>query len=210
MYHNSGMSVKSRRNAHTEATRRALLVAGRRLFGARGYAAVSVDAVARHARVTIGALYHHFRDKRDLFRAVYEQVLLELAERIAVASGQHEDPWDQLIAGCDAWLTECRDGEVRQIVLIDAPSVLGWEQWRQLDAPHGFGLTVRGLRSAMNAGVLKHRSPEALAYLLYGALNEAGLALARAEDFEAARAEMRGLISELLTALRTDPDVGDG
>jgi AcrR family transcriptional regulator len=198
------MAVKSRREIHSEATRRALVSAGRALFGTRGYASVSVEAIARRARVTTGALYHHFGDKQDLFRAVFDRVNAELAERLVAASAQHTDLWSQLIVGCDTWLDACRNGEVRQIVLIDAPSVLGWEEWRQIDSPHGFALTVRGLRAAMDAGVLKRRSPEALAYLLYGALNEAGLALARAEDFDATRAEMHALIVELLGGLRAD------
>src|SRR5918996_830682 len=128
------METKSRRATHTEATRRALIAAGRRLFGARGYTAVSVDAIAQRARVTTGALYHHFRDKRDLFRAVYEQVDAELSERIAAEGGEHADPWDRLIEGFDVFFDACRDEETRRIVLIDGPSVLGWEEWRQIDA----------------------------------------------------------------------------
>jgi AcrR family transcriptional regulator len=199
------MEVKSRREGHTEATRRALVRAGRELFGTRGYSAVSVGAIARRARVTTGALYHHFRDKRDLFRAVFESVSAVLARRIATASAQPGDVWDQLIAACDAWLAACADAEIRQIVLIDAPSVLGWEEWRRIDAPYGLGLTIRGLRAAMDAGVLKRRSPEPLAHLLYGALNEAAFALARAEDFEATRAEIRELLVDLFGGLRRDP-----
>jgi AcrR family transcriptional regulator len=195
------MAVKTRQEANIEATQRALVASARQLFGTRGYAAVSVEAIARRARVTTGALYHHFSDKQDLFRAVFDQVNAELTKRVARDSAQHSDPWGQLIAGFDAWLAACREAEIRQIVLIDGPSVLGWEEWRQIDAPHGFGLTVGGLRSAMDAGVLKRRSPEALAYLIYGALNEAALALARAEDFDAARAETRDLLVELLSGL---------
>jgi AcrR family transcriptional regulator len=203
------MSVKSRRDAHTEATRRALITAGRRLFGARGFAAVSVDEIARRARVTTGALYHHFRDKQDLFRAVFEQVDAELTDRIAGAGGS-SGVWDQIIAGCAEWFDACRDGETRRIVFIDAPSVLGWEEWRQIDSPYGLGLLTEGLQAAMDAGVLKRRSAEPLALLLYGALNEAGLALARAQDFDAARAEMLGLLTDLLSGLRADTQDGHG
>jgi AcrR family transcriptional regulator len=200
------MNVKSRRAAHTETTRRALITAARKLFGAHGFAAVSVDEIARRARVTTGALYHHFRDKRDLFRAVYEQVDSELTTRIATQSGGNSDAWRQLIAGCEAFLDACRDRETRRIVLIDAPSVLGWEEWRQIDAAHGLGLLTRGLQSAMDVGVLKRRAAQPLALLLYGALNEGGLALARAEDFDAARSEMRELLTDLLSGLRADAE----
>jgi AcrR family transcriptional regulator len=200
------MPVKSRRADHTEGTRRALITAGRQLFGAHGFAAVSVDEIARRGRVTTGALYHHFRDKRDLFRAVYEQVDAELTTRIATQSEGNSDAWSQLIGGCEAFLDACRDGETRRIVLIEAPSVLGWEEWRQVDAAHGLGLLTRGLQSAMDAGVLKRRAAQPLAFLLYGALNEAALALARAEDFEAARSEMRELITDLLSGMRADAE----
>jgi AcrR family transcriptional regulator len=204
------MPVKSRRAAHTEATRRALITAGRQLFGASGFAAVSVDEIARRGRVTTGALYHHFRDKRDLFRAVYEQVDAELTTRIATQSEGNSDAWSQLIGGCEAFLDACRDGETRRIVLIDAPSVLGWEEWRQIDAPHGLGLLTRGLQSAMDAGVLKRRAAQPLAFLLYGALNEAGLALALADDFDAARSEMLELLTDLLSGLRAETQAGHG
>jgi AcrR family transcriptional regulator len=197
------MEVKSRRAAHTEATRSALIAAGRRLFGARGYAAVSVEAVAQRARVTTGALYHHFRDKRDLFRAVYQQVDAELADRVAAEGGVRADPWDRLIEGFDAFMEACRDEETRRIVFIDGVSVLGWEEWRQIDAHYGLGLLSQGLSSAMDAGVLKRRPSKPLAHLLYGAINEAGLALARADDFEASRAEMRQLVADLLSGLRS-------
>src|SRR5919197_3190604 len=132
------MIVKSRRDTHAEATRHALISAGRQLFGRLGYAEVSVETIARRARVTTGALYHHFRDKKHLFRAAFDQVNAELMKQVAVDSAQGSDPWEQLIAGCDAWLDACRDRSIRQIVLIDAPSVLGWEEWRKLDAPYGF------------------------------------------------------------------------
>ncbi len=204
------MEIKSRRARNTEATRRALITAARRLFGTRGYAAVSVDVVAERARVTTGALYHHFSDKQDLFRAVFDEVNAEVMHDVAAYSGQYSDDWDRLIAGCDAWLDACRSDEIRRIVLLDAPSVLGWEEWRRIDAPHGLSLTIQGLESAMDAGVLKRRSPEALAYLLYGALNEAALALARAEDFDAARAEIRELLIELLSGLRANSGSDDG
>ena len=123
-----------------------------------------------------------------------------------MASEQFAEPWEQLIAGCDKWLAAGREKDIRQIVLIDAPSVLGWEEWRRIDAPHGLGLTIRGVRVAMDAGVLKRRPPEPLAYLLYGALNEAALALAHAEDPEATRVQMRELLVDLLSGLRTDSD----
>lgn len=137
-----------------------------------------MEEIAERARVTTGAVYHHFRGKRDLFRAVYEQVDRELAEEIAAEAGAHPEPFEQLTAGLSAFLEACRKGAVRRIVLVDAPSVLGWEQWRQIDSRYGLRLLIRGLRAGMESGVLEQRPVEPLAHLLYGAVNEAGLMLA--------------------------------
>jgi AcrR family transcriptional regulator len=196
------MEVKSRRAVHTEATRAALVKAGRQLFGRHGYEAVSVDAIARRARGTTGALYHHFGDKRALFRAVFELVDSELYERVAAAAATPSDGFERFIAGAEAWFESCRAGEVRQIVLLDGPSVLGWEEWRGIDAPYSFDGLVMALSRAMEDGVLQRRPARPLAHLLYGALNEGGIALARADDFGAAKAEMLGLFSALLGGLR--------
>jgi AcrR family transcriptional regulator len=196
------MSVKSRKELNTETTRRALLKAARELFGTRGFSAVSVGEIARCARVTTGALYHHFESKEAIFRSVFEEVNRELAKRSADRAGEHADVWDQLIGGFEAFLDACREDDVRTIVLIDAPSVLGWEQWREVDAPYGLRLLKAGLRSAMDAGVLEPKPVVPLAHLLYGAINEAGLLLARAEDFDAARSEMLVLLNDMLRGLK--------
>jgi AcrR family transcriptional regulator len=198
------MEHKRRTQAErSTATRGALVAAARRLFAERGYAAVGTPEVAAAAGVTRGALYHQFADKADLFLAVYEQVEQEVTERIGelvVAAGAH-DPLEALTAGADAFLEACAEPEINRIALLDAPSVLGWEQWRAVGLKYGLGLTEAILRAAMDAGRIAEQPLRPLAHVLLGALDEAALYVARAEDPVAAREEMRTVLTGILRGL---------
>src|SRR5499433_4322988 len=120
---------RTKHDERSEATRRSLVAAARTLFGARGYASVGTEEIVRAAGVTRGALYHQFRDKADLFAAVAEEVEAEIAERIAAGAGTATDPVEALRAGARLFLDACAEPEVEQIILLDAPAVLGWEAW---------------------------------------------------------------------------------
>src|SRR5579864_2130574 len=120
------MSVKSRQEENSAATRSALLKVARKLFAERGYAETATEEVVRRARVTRGALYHHFRDKQDLFKAVLREEQMKLAASIKAVAARQADPWRSLIAGCHAFLDACLDPAMQQILLTDAPAVLGW------------------------------------------------------------------------------------
>ena len=114
-----------------------------KLFTARGYAEVGTEEVVAAAKVTRGALYHHFTDKRDLFRAVHERVEQSLVEGIGGQMDGVSDPWEVLVTGTRAFLDACDDPAVKQIALIDAPAVLGWREWREVDERYGLGLMRR-------------------------------------------------------------------
>jgi len=159
----------------SRATRTALTLAARELFGELGFHATPAEAVVRRAGVTSGALYHHFRDKTDLFRAALEAVQFSLADRVAAEARLGRDPWERLERGVVEYLRACRDKEVRRIVLQDGPSVLGWEEWHAIDATHHLRPLAASLAAAMRAGMLERRPPEPLARVLLGALTEAGL-----------------------------------
>lgn len=199
------MDVKSRKAEQAEATRTALLGAGRHLFAIRGYSDTSTEEIVTRAGVTRGALYHHFRDKSDLFAAVFRQVSGEIADKVRTAAkaAGPMGTWEHFRAGIDGFLDACLDAEVRQIVLLDAPAALGWERWRELDAECGFALTKRGLQVAMDAGLIPPQPLDGLAHILVGALNEAALAMARADDAEKARSEIGTNISRLVEGLRS-------
>ncbi|MFC4588220.1 TetR/AcrR family transcriptional regulator [Sphaerisporangium corydalis] len=201
--------VTATRNLKVEqgaATRFALIRAATELFAEKGYAATSTAEIVKRAEVTRGALYHHFADKDELFRATFESIELEIAELISVAAEKAAGPADRLRAGMAAFLDTCVDPRIQRILLLEGPSVLGWERWRRSDDPRcARGLLVIGLRSAVDAGVLADQPVEPLAELLYGALVQAGLAIAGSPDPEATHQAMNQAAQRLLTSLLT-PD----
>jgi AcrR family transcriptional regulator len=169
---------RPRRTQHerSEATRAALVTAARAAFGARGYHATSAGVVVRQAGVTSGALYHHFGDKRGLFRAAFDAVERSLADRVRRAAAGGGDPWMRLERGVREYLRACAEPEIRQILLVDAPSVLGWEEWRALDASYHLRPLAAALAAAMHAKLADRQPVLPLARVLLGALTEAGLA----------------------------------
>jgi AcrR family transcriptional regulator len=181
----------------TEATRGALVAAARALFGARGYAAVGTEEIVAAAGVTRGALYHHFRDKRDLFRAVFVDSESSFVQRVAERVAGVADPYELLVAALEATLDACTDRELARIAFLDGPAVLGFEEWRSIVEGYSLGLLTAMLGQAMDAGALRRAPLDPLAHLVSGALNEAGMAIAsggdRREVGEALRALLDGL-----------------
>src|SRR5262245_19323155 len=163
----------------SETTRTALIAAARELFAERGYAAVGTEEIVRAAGLTRGALYYHFGGKRELFEAVYEEIEREVTERIARDALTGSDLLEALRAGARAFLAHCLEPEVQQIVLLDAPAVLGWERWREIGARYGLGLIEAALNAAMDAGEISRVPIRPLAHVLMGALDEAAMAVAR-------------------------------
>jgi AcrR family transcriptional regulator len=198
------MDVKSRKAAQAAATRAALMRTARKLFAERGYAATPTEEVVRRARVTRGALYHHFKSgKQELFEAVFhaeEQKLAALAAQAAAECGG--GAWRQLAAGCDAVLDACVDPAVQQIVLLDAPSVLGWEQWREIDASYFLQVIRAGLEGAIAAGEIAPQPVVAATHVIFGALNEAAMLIAHSSDPAQARREVSGVIASVMAGLR--------
>ncbi len=189
--------------AQSEATTGALVSAARDLFAERGYAGVGTEEIVRKAGVTRGALSHHFRGgKEELFRAVVVQVSAETVQRVAQAAANTDDPWEELVLGSEAFLDACATPAVQRIVLLDAPSVLGWDVRRAIDADYGLRLLEGAIQNAMDAGRLLPGSASAVAHVLAGALDEAAMVVARAQDASTARAEMSVTIRRLLEGLR--------
>jgi AcrR family transcriptional regulator len=185
-----------------DATRTALSAAARQLFTERGYAATSTTEIVERAGVTRGALYHHFAAKDELFRAVFEQLEGEVTEHVAQQALTSDDPLEQLRRGTRAYLDACIDPAVQRVVLLDGPSVLGWETWQEIEQRYGYGLVVAGVEAAIGAGLISPQPVEALAHVLFGALTEAGMVVARADAPRTARAEMEGAMDRLLDGLR--------
>jgi AcrR family transcriptional regulator len=202
------MESKPRTQAERSAsTRTALVDAARGLWAARGYANVGTPEIAAAAGVTRGALYHQFADKSALFYAVAEAVEVDVTRRLSedvVASGAG-DPAAALHAAADGWLEACEQPEVRQILLLDGPVVLGWAAFRDMALRHGLGMTEALLLAGMEAGVLTRAPTRPLAHVLIGALDEAALFVASAEDRVAARAEVALVLHSLLDGLSEKP-----
>ncbi|TQL78546.1 TetR family transcriptional regulator [Stackebrandtia endophytica] len=190
--------------ARTKAQQRAdtttaLLKQARKLFAARGYGDVGLTEIAEAAGVTKGALYHYFGSKQALFRAVVETIQQELGEKVARAADAADDPWDQFVAGCVEFLRAGSRPRVRRILLIDAPAVLGWNDWRAMDEAHSARHLREALASLIEAEILPPQPIEPITRLLSGAMNEAALWLA---DSRADLSEAVAALTDLLEGLR--------
>jgi AcrR family transcriptional regulator len=196
-------ATKGRKAVQSEATRGKLVRAARRLFAKRGYADVGTEEIVRAAGVTRGALYHHFDGKRELFEAVYEQLEAELAERIAAGAfaANAEAPIEALRAGVEMALRASTEPEVQRIALLDGPAVLGWDRWREIAARYGLGMVEATLQAAIDAGEIPAQPARPLAHVLMGALDEAAMLVARADDPDRMRVEVGQTLDFILTGI---------
>jgi AcrR family transcriptional regulator len=188
----------------SEQTRGALVAAARRLFALRGYVDVGTEEIVREAGVTRGALYHHFDGKRELLRAVYEQLEAELAQELAEGVDPDAGVRETLRAGAERFLDHCLEPEIQQIALLDAPAVLGWDEWREVGARYGLGLIEALLEAGMDSGELRRQPIKPLAHALLGALDEVAMFVARAEDPETARVEAGQTLTNIVEMLAPD------
>lgn len=186
-----------------DATRAALLDAGRRLFADPGYDEVSAEQVVAEAGVTRGALYHHFDGKAGLFEAVFVAIEEELVAQFPVADLVGDDPFATLRRGIGRFLDLSLESGVQRITLIDGPAVLGWSRWQEIETEHGLGLIHAGLDAAIAAGQLRPLPSADLANALLGALIESALSVARAKDRRAARRRAEEVLVALLDGLAT-------
>jgi AcrR family transcriptional regulator len=184
-------------------TRKALVGAARALWGKRGYADVGTPEIAATAGVTRGAMYHQFADKPALFRAVLESVEEEVMARLgeSVLAAAPGSPTEALYVSGDAWLEIATEPEIRQLILLDATMVLGWGGFRDLSLRFGLGMTERLLEAMIAAGQLSVQPVRPLAHVLIAAIDEAAMVAADAEDTEAAKAQMRRVIHDLIAGL---------
>ena len=196
------MTVKSRQAENSAATRAALLKIARRFFAERGYADTATEEIVRRARVTRGALYHHFKDKQDLFRAVLQEEQSKVAAKCTEAASRESDPWRALMAANEAFLEACLDPAVQQIVLIDAPAVLGSEGFRQSDESYYLAGLKAAIEAAIAAGIIEEQPVEPLAHMIMGSMNEAARLIAHASDKERARREVSDSANRMWNGLR--------
>lgn len=195
---NESTSPRRTQADRRRVTRDALLAAGRRLFAERGVGAVAAAELVEAAGVTRGALYHHFDDKNDLFRAVFEGIERDLRDEFTARADAAGSAVEGLVTAVGWFLDACERPEVHRICLLDAPAVLGWERWRAIEREHALGaLTERIGAAAAEAGAELPGPVDVVASLLFSAVIEAALAIGHAADPAAERARVEPALYEL-------------
>ncbi|SDD35941.1 TetR/AcrR family transcriptional regulator [Actinokineospora iranica] len=185
----------------SRGTKAALTAAARALFAARGYDAVPADEIVRAAGVTRGALYHHYADKKALFRDVVVGLEAEITAEIRTAMTSAPDLPTGIAAALTAFLDACARPEVRQVSLLDAPRVLGWSDWRAIEAEFGLALLIEAFTLATDAGLVRPQPVGVLSRLILSALTEAALLIADADDPAQIRAQAEQALGTWIAGL---------
>ena len=196
--------MTDKKAAQTLATKQRLESVARDLFAKRGFAEVSAEELVAKAHVTRGALYHHYNGKEGLLAAVVEALMQELHETIVRESASLTDTVEALERGMAVFLNVCSEPGVQRILLIDAPAILGWAKWREMDAKYGFGLIKQALTAAMKAGALRRQEVGLLAHILLGALSEAAMVIARSPYPAKARKDAERALASVLAGWRRE------
>lgn len=186
-------------------TRRAIIDTATRLFAEHGYAAVSIEAVLAACQISRGALYHHFSSKEALLEAVFEAVEVDVTAKVMASAASAGGAAEAVRAGCEAFLDLTQDPVVRQIMLTDAPSVLGWDKWREIDERHAFGLMKAALEPAAKEAGIPAALVDAFAHMLLASLSEIALMIAQADDASSALKNGKGAVRELLGRILASP-----
>jgi AcrR family transcriptional regulator len=197
----------SLRNEHSEATRQALVASARAAFGVAGYQDAGIESLVRAARVSRGALYHHFRDKRALFEAVVTQMQQEAAASIEHSAARAREPWAQFVDGVEVYLEICRRPEYRRIVLEDAPAALGKARCAEIENAYPLGWLKTQLRALQNAGLIANVNPATLGALL-GAMISEGAAMLSSNEREAGPEQVRATLHAILDGVRARAGAG--
>ncbi|QYN37036.1 TetR/AcrR family transcriptional regulator [Pseudonocardia sp. DSM 110487] len=197
------MTVRNRKVEQGEHTRDALVASAIALFAEKGFADSSTTEIVDRAGITRGALYHHFIDKHQLFEAALDAVEGDIFDRVQAAGAPlGDDVRRRLAVGVDVFLDACLEPAVQRILLQEAPSVLGWERWQRLDRPRcARRLLATSLGAAVDRGLIVAPSAPALTHLVYGALVQAGIVIAGAEDPPATRTILGETAHRLLDSL---------
>ncbi|MGG4442008.1 TetR/AcrR family transcriptional regulator [Brevibacillus fortis] len=194
--------MKMSKAEQKQQTMQKLIEVAREMFSKQGYADAAMEDIVKQAGVTRGALYHHFGSKEGLFQAVLASVQKEIGDRVEAEAAKSEDPWQQLILGCLAFVSSAVEHHNKRILLIDGPSVIGWETWRRMDEENSMRHLREQLLTMQEQGYLRPVSIDALTHLLSGAMNEAVLWISETPDHEKSLKEISTAITLLLEGFR--------
>ncbi|MDN5745092.1 MAG: TetR/AcrR family transcriptional regulator [Nocardioidaceae bacterium] len=199
-----GVPGSSRRAAYSASTKRALIEVAGGLFSDNGYAATSLDTIVAGARVTKGALYHHFTGKQALFESVFEQIESDASKRIQKALRSEKDPWLKATAGLRSFLEVVQEARYRRVVIQDGPAVLGYERYREQEERSTFANVVEIVRTTMDAGgwTMEEDMLQTFARIFFGAMSSAGESVATAIDPEAAAERVEAAVGFLLSGIQ--------
>lgn len=194
------------RRARGDQTRRDLIDAGRTLFVERGYFNTSIgDLVTKSGVGTRGAFYHHFKDKAELFRAVFEEVERDLTLRSLASPPPGSDPWERLAAGLHGFLESALEPEVQRVMLLDGPVVLGWQTLRAIQEGNSIALINEMVREAIAEGVIDDQPVTELTHMVIAALEEGALLVAHARQPARARQRAAKVLDRLLLSFAGEP-----
>lgn len=194
--------MRSRRVDYTESTRQALVDSALELFTKRGYAATSLDAIVKRARVTKGALYHHFSGKQALFEAAFDAVETTAMARLADVVAGDGSAWDRAMAGIHAYVGVCLDPAYQRIVIHEGPVVMGWERWREAEEHFSYGLVRATVESLLDAGEIEPLPLEVTARILFGALSAGAETIAGSPDPKKAAADVTTTVTTVMSGMR--------
>jgi AcrR family transcriptional regulator len=195
---------RPRRKDHADATRKALTHSAQKLFVSQGYNATSLDAIVAHARVTKGAMYHHFKDKRSLFEELVIAAQQQLSSAAAEAGSKADGYWNQLQAGIEHFLIGCSDIVYRRLVIEEGIAVLGLERWREIDETQHAAPLSALLQVLVDNGEIKNRSVPLMAHLILAMVTEAAICIATAEEPKKIQQEVVLLVRDVLNSFRPD------
>ncbi|GAB3470357.1 TetR/AcrR family transcriptional regulator [Actinophytocola sediminis] len=194
--------MRSRRVDYTESTRHALVESGLELFTKRGYAGTSLDAIVKRARVTKGALYHHFNGKQALFEAVFDLVETAAMDRLTAVVVGDGSAWERAMAGVQAYVRVCLEPSYQRVVIHEGPVVMGWERWREAEEHFSYGLVRASVDALVTAGEFEPLPVEVTARILFGALSAGAVTIAGSADPKATAAEVTRTIVAVMNGMR--------
>jgi AcrR family transcriptional regulator len=199
----SVVTTRSRRVDYTESTRHALVDSALELFTKRGYAGTSLDTIVKRARVTKGALYHHFSGKQALFEAAFDLVETAALDRLTAAAVDGDGTaWERAMAGVQAYVRVCLEPSYQRIVIHEAPVVMGWERWREAEEHFSYGLVRATVEALIGAGEFEPLPVEVTARILFGALSAGAETIASSTDPKATAADVTRTIVTVMSGMR--------
>lgn len=202
--------TRTRRQDYSLSTRRTLLDSAARLFAERGYAGTSLDEVVAAAKVTKGALYHHFSGKQAVFEAVLEKVEADAVEEITAQVRQEKDPWQKALVGVRSFLDICQEQAYRRIVMQEGPVALGYDRWREIEERNTFGLVRDIVRAVLQRYDIDESILETFSRLFFGAMSTAGMSVSQSDTPEQVSQEVQTVIALMLAGLRQLAETGTG